>query len=128
VRRPADAFLPPPHIIIQRCCPNDMLLLQLPRHSKHLPAMYTNKTNGSYVCPPSGTRVVERKQSSQGGIPYLVELCQIVIYMWQNGEDMRAPWLIQLRHQSKIPLSPHVQVMDSSISSKRECSPNAGFG
>jgi hypothetical protein len=28
----------------------------------------------------------------------------------------------------KIPPSPHVQVMDSSISSRRECSPEASFG
>jgi hypothetical protein len=67
------------------------------------PIMYANKTNGSYVCPPSGTKVVEGKHPSQGGNPYLVELPQIVISMWENREDLRAPWLMQLRHQRKFP-------------------------
>jgi hypothetical protein len=65
--------------------------------------MYANKTNGSYVPPPSGTRVVEGKHPSQGGNPYPVELHQIVISMWENGEDLQAPRLMQLRHQRKFP-------------------------
>jgi hypothetical protein len=65
--------------------------------------MYANKTNGSYVRPPSGTRVVKGKHPSQSGDPYPVELRQIVISMWENGEDLRAPRLMQLRHQRKFP-------------------------
>jgi hypothetical protein len=65
--------------------------------------MYANKTNGSYVCPPSGTRFVEGKHPSQGGNCYPVELHQIVISMWENGEDLRAPRLMQLHHQRKFP-------------------------
>jgi hypothetical protein len=67
------------------------------------PIMYANKTDGSYVRLPSGTRVVEGKHRSQGGNPYPVELRQIVISMWKNGEDLRAPRLMQLRHQRKFP-------------------------
>jgi hypothetical protein len=53
--------------------------------------MYANKSNSSYVRPPSGTRVFEGKNPSQGGNPYPVELRQIVIYMWENREVLRAP-------------------------------------
>jgi hypothetical protein len=51
--------------------------------------MYAFKTNSSIVCPPSRTRVGKVKHPSQGCNPYPVELCQIVISMWQNGEDIR---------------------------------------
>ena len=69
--------------------------------------MYAIKINGSYIRPLSRTRVIKRKHSIQGGNPYPVKLCQMVIsMMWQNGEDLRAPQLMQLCYQRKFPSLP----------------------
>jgi hypothetical protein len=68
--------------------------------------MYANKTNSSYVCPPQRDKSCRGEAPKSGCSPYPVELCQIVFSMWQKGEDMRAPWLMQLRHQRKFPSLP----------------------
>jgi hypothetical protein len=61
-----------------------------------LPLLSTNnvcKQDQWFLClpPQQDTRVVEGKHPSQGGNPYPVELFQIVISMWENGENLRAP-------------------------------------
>jgi len=66
--------------------------------------MYVNKTNGSCVRPPSGTRVPEVKHPSRGGNPNPQEIGQIVINMCENGDDIFGDLrLMQLRHQKKFP-------------------------
>ena len=129
---------PPRLAPYRQCLATDVavpLLLLLTMASIHLllllPSTYNvcNQDHGSYVCPPSRTRVAEGEHPSHGGNPYPVELCQKAISMWQNGEDTRASWLMQWCSTlpEETPLSPHVQKMYSSISSRRECSPKVGI-
>jgi hypothetical protein len=84
------------------------------------PIMYANKTNGSYVRPPSGKRVIEGKHPSQGGNPYpggTTPDSYLHVGEWRGPEG----FLIDaVTSPKKIPLSQHVRALDSSISGRRE--------
>ncbi len=55
------------------------------------------------VRPPNGTRTRVVPHPSQGGNAYAPEFRDQVIYIWQNGDDLRSPMLEQLRQQRKFP-------------------------
>jgi hypothetical protein len=53
------------------------------------------------VYPPNGTRTGEKPHPSWGGNAYAPEVRDQVIAMWQNRDDLEAPWLEQL-HEYKL--------------------------
>ena len=55
------------------------------------------------VRPPNGTRVDSVPHPSRGGNAYSPEVREQVISLWQNGNDLRAPWLEELREQKLFP-------------------------
>ena len=63
------------------------------------------------VRPPNGTRTEEKPHPSRGGGAYAPEVWDLVMSMWQNGDDLNTPWLEQLTvppvdcHRHRQPLS-----------------------
>ncbi len=49
------------------------------------------------ICPALGTFVTPGPHPSHGGNPYSNEMQQIVIKMWQNGEDLQSPMITHLQ-------------------------------
>ena len=55
------------------------------------------------ACPPNGTSTEEKPHPSQGGNVYAPEVQDLVISMWQNGDDLESAWLEQLQGQKLFP-------------------------
>ncbi len=55
------------------------------------------------VCPPNGTRVDSVPHPSRGGSAYSPEVQEQVISLWQNGNNLQAPWIEELREQKLFP-------------------------
>jgi hypothetical protein len=63
-----------------------------------------NITNPGPDRAPLGTRRESQSHPSNGGSRgYSQDIREQVISMWQNGDDIAAPWLIPLRAQRKFP-------------------------
>jgi hypothetical protein len=56
------------------------------------------------VHPPNGTRPGSAPHPSQGeSSGYSQDLCNQVITLWMNGDDLMDPWIEQLQFQRKFP-------------------------
>ncbi len=152
-----NALLPPPHANIRCRCLSEVLLLPphiniwhhlahalffaavaapqqaFAYHSCHPPIMFANKTNGSYV-HPLRCSLPQQDKSFRGEAPksgwqslpgWTPQDSYLHVAEWWGHEGSLVD---AVKLPKEIPLFPHVQAMDSSISGRREFSPGAGFG